>query len=92
MACFTLALAGLELTVPVSWAISLDLGGDFSGSVSAVMNTLGNLGGTLAAIGIGYLATHYGWNLAILTASAMSIVAALIGTTIDPSQSAVAES
>src|SRR5262249_23481976 len=34
LVCLTLALAGLELTVAVSWAICLDIGGDFSGSVS----------------------------------------------------------
>jgi predicted MFS family arabinose efflux permease len=60
--CLTLALDGLELTVAVSWAISLDIGGDYSGSVSAVMNTLGNLGGALSAVVIGYLATSLGWN------------------------------
>ena len=41
-ACLTLALAaGSELTVPVSWALSLDIGGEYSGSVSGVMNTFG---------------------------------------------------
>ena len=42
----TVALAGLELTVAGSWAdATLDIGGIHSGSVSGVMNTLGNLGG-----------------------------------------------
>ena len=34
-----LAVFGLELTVGVSWAVPLDIGGDYAGSVSAVMNT-----------------------------------------------------
>jgi len=89
LACLTLALAGLELTVPVSWAVSLDIGGDYSGSVSAVMNTLGNIGGALSAVCIGYLATNLGWNWPFLTASAMCIVAALLATRIDPTKSAV---
>ncbi|MCM3881025.1 MAG: MFS transporter [Vicinamibacterales bacterium] len=55
------ALAGLELTVAVSWAICLDIGGGFSGSVSGVMNTFGNLGGAVSAVVIGYLATFLGW-------------------------------
>ena len=29
---------GLEWTVGISWAVPLDIGGDFAGSVSAVMN------------------------------------------------------
>lgn len=87
--CLTLALAGLELTVAVSWAICLDIGGDYSGSVSAVMNTLGNIGGAISSVAIGYLATHLGWNWPFLVASAMCLVAALLATRIDPNLSAV---
>jgi sugar phosphate permease len=87
--CLTIALAGLELTVAVSWAISLDIGGDFSGSVSAVMNTLGNLGGALSSVMIGYLATHLGWNWPFLVASAMCVIAALLATRINANRLAV---
>jgi MFS family permease len=84
--CLTFALAALELTVAVSWAICLDIGGDFSGSVSGVMNTLGNLGGTVSSVSIGYLATHLTWIWVFLAASFMCIAAALLATRIDPSQ------
>lgn len=90
IACLSIALACLELTVAVSWAISLDIGGDYSGSVSAVMNTLGNLGGALSAVVIGYLATHLGWNWPFLMASVMCLIAAMIATRINPNRSAVA--
>jgi sugar phosphate permease len=86
----TIAVAGLELTVAVSWAISLDIGGDYSGSVSGVMNTLGNLGGALSSVVIGYLATKLGWNWPFLVASGMCLVAALLATRINPNRSAVA--
>ena len=86
----TFALAGLELTVAVAWAIALDIGGEFSGSVSSVMNTLGNLGGALSAVMIGYLATHLGWNWPFLAASALCLTAALLATRINPNRSAVA--
>jgi hypothetical protein len=32
------AMFGLELTVGVSWAVTLDIGGAYAGSVSSVMN------------------------------------------------------
>src|SRR5205085_2672218 len=48
--CLTIAMAGLELTVAVAWALCLDLAGDFSGSVTGVMNSLGNLGGAISAV------------------------------------------
>jgi MFS family permease len=89
MAFLTLALAGLELTVPISWAISLDIGGDYSGSVSAIMNTLGNIGGALGAVCVGYLATNLGWNSPFFTASALCIFAALFAIFINPTRSAV---
>ena len=44
---FCVALFGLELTVGVSWAVTLDIGGEYAGSVSAVMNTLGNSGAAI---------------------------------------------
>jgi MFS transporter, ACS family, glucarate transporter len=84
LACLTIALAALELTVAVSWAIALDLGRDFSGSVSGVMNTLGNLGGTLGAVSIGYISTLLGWTWVFGAASAMCLLAGLIATLIDP--------
>src|SRR5215471_416118 len=63
LACLTLAMAGLELTVPVAWALCLELAGDFSGSVTGVMNTFGNLGGSISLVVIGYLSTRFGWNV-----------------------------
>jgi MFS family permease len=87
--CLSLAMGGLELTVAVSWAICLDIGGDYSGSVSGVMNTLGNIGGAISSVVIAYLATHLGWNWALLVASPMCLTAALLATRIDPARSAV---
>ena len=71
-----LAMFGLELTVGVSWAIPLDIGGDYAGSVSAVMNTCGNLGGATASALSAYLVTLYGWNAPFLVMSGLSVVGA----------------
>jgi sugar phosphate permease len=91
LACLTIALAGLELTVPIAWAVCLDIAGDFSGSVTGVMNTLGNLGGTLSSILIAYLATAFGWTVPLIVCSAACVIAAFLATRIDPTRSAVAE-
>jgi len=91
LACLTLAMAGLELTVPVAWALCLDIAGDYAGSVTGVMNTLGNLGGAVSAVMIGYLATIFGWTVPFVVCSALCGVAALLATRIDPTRSAVAE-
>ena len=84
---FTVALAALELTVAVSWALSIDIGGRFSGSVSAVMNTQGNLGGAASSVGIGYIASIWGWNWPFVVSSALAFLAALLVSRIDPARS-----
>jgi sugar phosphate permease len=73
-----LAVFGLELTVGVSWAIPLDIGGNYAGSVAAVMNTCGNLGGATASAASAYLVKLYGWNMPFLVVAALSVVAALL--------------
>jgi MFS family permease len=91
LCCFTIALAGLELTVAVSWAICIDIGGAFSGSVSSVMNTWGNLGGAISAVAVGYIATHFGWASPFLLASLLCLLSAWLVSRIDPRRSAVEE-
>ena len=85
--CLTIALAGLELTVAVSWAMCIDIGGNYSGSVSSVMNTLGNLGGAFGAVAIGYLATAFGWTSPFIVACALCLLSALLAGRIDPCRS-----
>jgi MFS family permease len=84
MISLTIALAGLELTVSGFWAICIDVGGDFSGSVSSVMNTWGNIGGAVSAVLVGYLATRFGWTSPFLLASLLCLFAALLMTRVDP--------
>ena len=81
-----LAVFGLELTVGVSWAIPLDIGADYAGSVSAVMNTCGNIGGAISPALLGYLVHHFGWQEPFLVASAMCVIAALLYFKIDASR------
>ena len=86
VAFYCVAFFGLEWTVGISWAVPLDIGGDFAGSVSAVMNTLGNLGGSLSAIVVTYAATLYGWNSPFLITSALCVIAAILFLGIDASK------
>jgi sugar phosphate permease len=83
VAIFCVALFGLELTVGVSWAVPLDIGGEFAGSVSAVMNTLGNIGGTFALAITGFIAAQAGWFPAFGVLSGLCLLAALLFLMID---------
>ncbi|MBB6504552.1 sugar phosphate permease [Sphingomonas endophytica] len=84
--CFCVAVFGLELTVGVSWAVTLDIGGEFAGSVSAVMNTLGNLGAAIAAAVTGYIVTVSGWFPAFMVLAVLCAIAALLFLRIDASR------
>jgi sugar phosphate permease len=77
------AVFGLEITVGVSWAIPLDIGGDYAGSVSSVMNTCGNIGGAISPTLLAYLVRSYGWNVPFVVASALCVGAALLFSRID---------
>jgi MFS family permease len=101
-ACFTpnpltsvlyscIAVFGLELTVGVSWAITLDIGGDYAGSVSAFMNTFGNLGGATASALSGYLVKLYGWDAPFLVVAGLSVLAALLYSQINASKRLLAD-
>lgn len=86
------AVFGLELTVGVSWAVALDIGDEFAGSVSAVMNTAGNLGATVSAAATGYIVTAYGWSAAFYALAGLAVIAAVIFLVIDASKKVYAES
>ncbi|MFN0170576.1 MAG: MFS transporter [Bryobacteraceae bacterium] len=83
------ALFGLELTIGVSWAIPLDIGGDFAGSVSAVMNTCGNIGGAISPTLLAYLVQSYGWEVPFVVAAAMCLIAAILYLKIDSTRNIV---
>jgi len=86
VACYCVAFFGLEWTVGISWAVTLDIGGDYAGSVSAVMNMLGNFGGAVAATVVTYTAARYGWNVPFLMTAALCLIAAILFLKIDASR------
>lgn len=86
IAFFCIALFGLELTVGVSWAVTLDIGGEYAGSVSAVMNTLGNSGAAVAAAVTGYIVSMSGWFAAFAVLSVLCLIAAALFLRIDASR------
>jgi sugar phosphate permease len=86
VACYCVAFFGLEWTVGISWAVPLDIGGDYAGSVSAVMNMLGNFGGAIAARVVTYTADHYGWDVPFLMTAGLCLIAAALFLKIDASR------
>jgi len=87
-----IAFFGIEVTVGVSWAILLDIGGDYAGSVSSVMNMCGNIGGAISPAALAYLVRGYGWNVPFLVTSGLCLIGASFYAKIDASKHIFAES
>jgi sugar phosphate permease len=80
----SIAVAGLELTTGVSWALPLDIAPDHAGTVSGVMNMFGNLGGALSPIVFALLLERFNsWTPPFLLASGLCVVAGLAWFKID---------
>lgn len=79
------AVFGLEVTVGVAWAIPLDIGGEYAGSIASVMNTFGNLGSAVSPVLLAYFVGLYGWNMPFLVCSALCIIGAVLSLGLDAS-------
>jgi sugar phosphate permease len=86
VAFYCVAFFGIEWTVGISWAVPLDIGGDFAGSVSAFMNMFGNFGGAISATVVAYTAKNYGWNVPFLITAGLCLIAAALYLKIDASK------
>jgi hypothetical protein len=84
-----LVMFGIEITVGVSWALTLDVGGEFAGSVSAVMNTIGNGGGAISAFLVPRFVEGFGWSAPFLVIGALAVTAALLFLRIDAGRKVV---
>ena len=89
---FGCAVFGMELVVGNAWAVTLDIGGSFAGSCSAVMNTFGNIGGAIIATVTGFIVKAYGWDAAFYVVAALAVLGALLFTQIDAGRKLVPDS
>jgi ACS family glucarate transporter-like MFS transporter len=71
---------------PTWWATCNDLTQNFSGSLSAMMNMSGNLGGWISPILTAYIATHMGWTQALDFAALITFVGGVLWIPINPDQ------
>jgi sugar phosphate permease len=84
----SLAVAGLEFTTGVCWAIPLDVAQDHSGTVSGLMNMFGNIGGAISPILVALAVERFhSWTPPFVLASFLCLVAGLLWFKIDPNRS-----
>lgn len=81
-----------DLMLPGAWAICLDIGKKYGGTISGSMNTAGNIGGFACATVFGYLVDATGnYNFPIYVISAMLLISALLFSFLDPTKKLVDE-
>lgn len=86
------SLFGLEMAVGVYWAVSLDVGHEYAGTVSGMMNTVGNIGSALSPLVFGAILQFTGsWVYPFLVASCILVVGALLWLKVDPELSVADE-
>jgi sugar phosphate permease len=80
----------LEWVIGPAWAVPMDVGGQFSGTVTGVMNMVGALGGASTAVVYGSLFNRGFWVAPFLVSAGVMLLGALIWTfLINPEQSVV---
>ena len=76
--CLAASFFFLEWVIGPAWAVPMDIGGQFSGTVTGVMNMVGAIGGSLAAIVYGTLFDRGFWVAPFFVSAAVLTVGALI--------------
>ena len=95
MVALGLASFSNDLAMAPDWAACMDVGGRLAGSLSGSMNMMGNFGGAIGPVAVGYILnstkvsadappTLQGWTTAFLVAAAIYVVGAVSWMFIDP--------
>ncbi len=91
MAALALSFAISDFMLPTCWAVCLDIGKRYAGTVTGSMNMAGQFGATIMSYVYGRLVEKWGWNAPLAGLATMSLVSALFWLRIDASEVLVRE-
>jgi sugar phosphate permease len=74
----TASMFFLEFTIGPSWAVPMDTGGKYSGTVSGMMNMAGNIGAAISPIVFGVLAQGGNWEAPFIVAAGLLVAGAAV--------------
>ena len=83
VASLSLGAGWLYFTVGAYWSVTTDLSKQHAGTLSGIMNMGANLGGVLSPSLTPWLAEHWSWTGALLTAALIALCGGLMWTKID---------
>jgi MFS family permease len=74
-----------ELSLTPSWAMCHDVGGEAAGTITGAMNTLGNLGGSLSPLVVGYSVQLWdSWSTPLVIMACVYLAGALLTLLVNP--------
>jgi MFS family permease len=90
MVVMGLASFSSDLTMPISWDACVVIGGPYTATIAAAMNTLGNLAGFVAPVigGIILERSDNNWNMLIYTMFGAAMISALSWLVLHPERAA----
>lgn len=84
IALLSLGAGWLYFTVGAFWSSTVDLSKSHAGTLSGLMNTGANLGGTLSPTVTPLIAQHLGWSAALATAALIALLGGILWIWIKP--------
>ena len=75
-----------DVVMPAAWGTAADVAGPWSGTVSGIMNMVGNAGGALFGFTAGVVleATRHNWNIVLWMNAAMYLAGIVLWLALDP--------
>jgi ACS family glucarate transporter-like MFS transporter len=91
MACaLTISMASFfgDLTLSSCWAVCMDVGHEYAGTITGIMSTSGNIGGFLFPIVTGFLVQSTGnWKVPILVSGTIFLIGSMLWLMVDSRKS-----
>ena len=75
-----------DLVMPGAWGAAMDVGGKYAGTLSGSMNMMGNIGGAISPVAIGYILrlNHNNWDLAFYISAGIYFMGVFCWMFLDP--------
>ncbi|MFP5276297.1 MAG: MFS transporter [Acidobacteriota bacterium] len=90
--CLALSFFFLDMVFAPSWAVAMDVGGEFSGTISSIMNSAGAIGASASPLIFGFFVQRGSWVVPFLvTAGVLTCGALTWAFLIDPEKSIIGE-
>jgi MFS transporter, ACS family, glucarate transporter len=86
----SLVYGGITFQQPSAFAVCLDIGGEYAGSVVGAFNTACQIGSLVSSVAFGYLVERYGsYNVPFIPMAALLLIGAWLWLKVDPVQALI---